>query len=343
MTITDIDHDKKIHYEFGGPIGVLNMIIFFPILMWYLSFCVIHNNGHLSYMNELTMNSLYTSLLSFYNSIEFTWISFYAYGLFILFQFILAATMPGVIIKGLPVPSTGKKLDYLCNGIASFYMTLFVAFASHIGNSYGLPYTVSLTFIIKNYPSLLTASIIYGFSASILLYLSAFYFNITHRMSGNHIYDFFMGAPLHPRIGIVDLKMFLEIRIPWVFLFFLTLSATIDVLETKGYVSPNMIILLVAHFYYGNACMKGEECIPTTWDIFYEKLGFMLAFWNISGVPLTYCLCSVYLHSQLIKDVSLITPIAFHPVYVFCIFSALSIAYYIWDSSNSQYDFDLIL
>lgn len=32
----------------------------------------------------------------------------------------------------------------------------------------------------------------------------------------------------------------------------------------------------VAHFLYVNACMKGEECIPTTWDVFYEKDGFML-------------------------------------------------------------------
>jgi delta24(24(1))-sterol reductase len=41
--------------------------------------------------------------------------------------------------------------------------------------------------------------------------------------------------------------------------------------------------MILAHFLYANACMKGEECVPTTWDIFYEKFGWMLIFWNISG------------------------------------------------------------
>ena len=30
---------------------------------------------------------------------------------------------------------------------------------------------------------------------------------------------------------------------------------------------------------------KGEECIPQTWDMFHEKWGFMVIFWNFSGVP----------------------------------------------------------
>jgi len=30
---------------------------------------------------------------------------------------------------------------------------------------------------------------------------------------------------------------------------------------------------------------KGEECIPVSWDIFHEKSGFMLIFWNYAGVP----------------------------------------------------------
>lgn len=30
---------------------------------------------------------------------------------------------------------------------------------------------------------------------------------------------------------------------------------------------------------------KGEECIPQTWDMFHEKWGFMVIFWNFAGVP----------------------------------------------------------
>lgn len=63
---------------------------------------------------------------------------------------------------------------------------------------------------------------------------------------------------------------------------------------------------------YANATAKGEHYIPGSWDIFYEKFGFMLvdfvlspaqlrqcdfilllvcaqAFWNLAGVPFLYC------------------------------------------------------
>ncbi len=37
-----------------------------------------------------------------------------------------------------------------------------------------------------------------------------------------------------------------------------------------------MIFILVAQGLYTNAVAKGEECIPTTWDIFYEKFVILL-------------------------------------------------------------------
>lgn len=47
------------------------------------------------------------------------------------------------------------------------------------------------------------------------------------RMSGNIFYDYFMGSILNPRIGILDLKMFAEIKASWMQLFLLTLSAAL--------------------------------------------------------------------------------------------------------------------
>ncbi len=88
--------------------------------------------------------------------------------------------------------------------------------------------------------------------------------------------------------------------------------------------------MVLAHLLYVNACMKGEECIPTTWDIFYEKWGFMLIFWNLAGVPFVYCYSTLYI---------LYTPrsttehtLAYN---IFC-YALLITAYYIWDTSLSQ-------
>lgn len=42
-----------------------------------------------------------------------------------------------------------------------------------------------------------------------------------------------MGAPLHPRLfgGRLDLKMFLEIRVSWIVLFLVSLSACVHEFE----------------------------------------------------------------------------------------------------------------
>jgi delta24(24(1))-sterol reductase len=64
-------------------------------------------------------------------------------------------------------------------------------------------------------------------------------------MSGNFFYDLFMGAPLNPRIFGIDLKMWVEIRIPWVLLFLFTLSACLDQVR---FVAMAFFILFWTHF-----------------------------------------------------------------------------------------------
>jgi len=49
-----------------------------------------------------------------------------------------------------------------------------------------------------------------------------------------------------------------------------------------------MICINIFYWFYSNACAKGEHYIPTTWDMFYEKFGWMLNFWNFAGVPFLY-------------------------------------------------------
>ena len=77
--------------------------------------------------------------------------------------------------------------------------------------------------------------------------------------------------------------MWSEIRVSWVTLFVLTLAAA----AKAGFNSSSML-LLTAHWLYANACQKGEESVPFTLDIFHEKWGWMLIFWNLAGVPFLY-------------------------------------------------------
>ncbi|KAI6096977.1 ergosterol biosynthesis ERG4/ERG24 family-domain-containing protein [Pisolithus croceorrhizus] len=144
-----------------------------------------------------------------------------------------------------------------------------------------------LTEIINNYGHLMSVAMIYGFAVSFGVYFLTVATGNQIRMSGNFIYDVFMGACLNPRIGPVDLKMWAEVRIPWVIVFFLAVSGGCHQYEQYGYVTPNMAFMILATWLYLNACGKGEECIPQTWDMYHEKWGFMVIFWNFAGVPFT--------------------------------------------------------
>jgi delta24(24(1))-sterol reductase len=155
------------------------------------------------------------------------------YGGNIVFQFILALVMPGYKQEGLPVPSLNyKTLIYNCNALYSLYATMATAAVLHYTN------TFRLTEILDNFGHLMSVAMICGFSISFGCYFFAIATGSQIRMSGNFIYDVFMGAILNPRIGSVDLKMWAEVRIPWVIVFFLAVSGGCKQYEELGYITP---------------------------------------------------------------------------------------------------------
>jgi delta24(24(1))-sterol reductase len=168
--------------------------------------------------------------------------------------------MPGVTTQGRPLRHEGgKKLPYYCSAYISWYVTLVIAGALHVTGIFPL-YT-----LIDEFGSIMTVAILSGFLNSIIVHVQAVVRGRTHRLSGYLIYDFFMGAELNPRIGILDFKMFYEVRIPWFILFLTTASVAARQYERYGYVSLEVVFLLGAHFVYANACAKAEQLIITSW------------------------------------------------------------------------------
>ena len=125
-----------------------------------------------------------------------------------------------------------KTLMYNCNALSCLYATLVTSAALHYFNIF------RLTEIIDNYGHLMSVSMIFGFGVSLITYLYAVLTGTATRMSGNFFYDYFMGACLNPRLGSIDLKMWAEVRIPWVIVFFLSVSGACKQYETYGYVTP---------------------------------------------------------------------------------------------------------
>jgi delta24(24(1))-sterol reductase len=321
-----IDHSGE--YEFGGPWFVAVMMVGFPILMWYMWIGATYYDGgfpvpaagqSLGDFAKHCANLVYTGAFPHTKAWLMYWIFFVVEGAFY-------CLMPGIWAYGKPLRHEGgKQLKYYCSAYTSWYATLAIVATLHFTGVFPL-YT-----IIDEFGPLLTVSILSGWLVAIVAYASALARGAQHRMSGNHVYDFFMGAELNPRMfGILDFKMFFEVRMPWYILFLLSCGAAARQWDRYGYVSGEVGFLMLAHFLYGNATAKGEELIVTTWDMYYEKWGFMLIFWNLSGVPLSYCHCTIYLATH---DPATYrwNPYALAALYVSYVF-----VYWIWDSANSQ-------
>ena len=312
-------NDKK-NYEFGGPFGALCFIVFSHLLVYYLWISLTLYQGGLFYPHSLAdLKNLGNLILTSANPTLYAACIYIGY--FIL-QLLLASVMPGVRVKGLQeADKNNVQYEYLCNGISSWYFTLALVFVLNFFN------LLPLSAFADNLGHLLTVSVIAADLIAVGLYVSAYMFKTQYRMSKNVIYDFFMGASLNPRLGKVDFKLFLDIRASWIFLFLLTLSAACKQYESTGTLSYSMGIILTAHLLYTNACMKGEECVPATWDIVYEKCGWMLTFWNMVAVPFMYSFQAYYI---LKNNVQL------SPAFFIVIMTLLLISYYVWDTANSQ-------
>ncbi|TDL23613.1 ERG4/ERG24 ergosterol biosynthesis protein [Rickenella mellea] len=319
--------DKHETYEFGGPWGVTAMMVGFPILMYYLWICLWFYDGQLVFPTSFDdVQPFLTRMWAHVRDDAYP--SAYAFKVYtglIALQLTLAFVIPGYQQEGLPVPSLGyKTLMYNCNAIGCLYATLIISAALHYFHIF------RLTDIIDNYGHLMSVAMIYGFAVSFGTYYFAVWRGEAIRMSGNFAYDVFMGAALNPRLGSVDLKMWAEVRIPWVIVFYLAVSGACKQYEEYGYVTPNMAFMVLATWLYLNACAKGEECIPQTWDMFHEKWGFMVIFWNFAGVPFTYVYSVVYMASHDPSKYRFSTP-----TYI-ALYATLLTAYYIFDTSMSQ-------
>eukprot|EP00299_Pterocystis_sp_00344_P009633 c4113_g1_i1.p1 GENE.c4113_g1_i1~~c4113_g1_i1.p1 ORF type:complete len:470 (-),score=74.51 c4113_g1_i1:47-1327(-) len=305
-------------------------MVVFPLLMFYLWISIKYYDGRL--LLPSSISDVVPTISKFFNHIAVDCFPhIYAakmYITFCVFEMILFMTMPGPIAKGLPIPSENDRiLEYCCNGVWSFYTTCAVAAVLHLTNTW------RVTDIYDNFGPILSCAILSGITVSFATYFLTMLFGKPHRMSGSIIYDIFMGAPLNPRLfgGRLDLKLWSEIRVPWVILFFVSVSCACKQYDQYGFVTPQLWFMCLAHWLYVNACMKGEECIPTTWDFFYEKWGFMLIFWNLAGVPFTYCLSSLYIYQKGPEYFQ-----NFSTTYITTLFIVLLFAYYVWDTANSQ-------
>lgn len=249
-------------FEFGGSLGALALMVGFPLLMWYMWIGATYYGGRVPLPDAgQTWFEFGQHLCALvYKGAYPTAKAWSIYWVFFILQMLFYVYMPGVYNLGRPLKHEGgDRLLYYCSAYCSLYATLAVAAAIHITGIFPL-YT-----LIDEFGSIMSVAILSGFLNSFIVYFQAILRGRTHRLSGARIYDFFVGAELNPRIGLIDFKMFYEVRIPWFIMLLISCSVATRQYETYGYVAPEVVFLVAAHFLYANACGKAEQMIITSW------------------------------------------------------------------------------
>ena len=338
--------------EFGGPAGALAIMLASHVAVYYLHLCVEAAGGDL-YSLPRTLAGLRATWADLRAHATPTFASWCAYLGFLAHQAILALVCPGPVVLGYPcsVPPGERRargvvdaddedaddkdaddkdavpkvrLAYTCNALAAWWCTLgtvAVAVAA-FGDA-------PLVWVADRRGELLTCAVITADLASLAAYAHATLTGAAESTTGQPAYDLFMGAARNPRAfgGKLDWKMWTELRVSWVTLFLLTLASAAKARRRFGAVDPSSAALLLAHWLYANACQKGEESVPFTWDVFHEKWGWMLIFWNLAGVPFAYSVNAAFVASRGPG----LKPGAARLLALF-----LLAAYYVWDTAQSQ-------
>ncbi|GAU88600.1 hypothetical protein RvY_01270 [Ramazzottius varieornatus] len=275
---------RAFEYAFGGPLGVLGIMLALPLainVMILFGICY----------NEDGFAGILERLNGFFDD---CWTALWCLLGWFLFQAVLYLSPLGKDIVGLPL-STGQRLKYRCNGFHAFVVTAGVALIAQFVLGLQLYRLFEIIWPM--------ASVACGlcFALSVYLYIRALFRRTDelaqHGMSGNHIYDFFMGRELNPRTGKFDWKYFCELRpglIGWIML---ELSMVAFEYHTTGSCSLPLVLLTAFHAWYVGDALWNEPALLSTKDIIEEGFGFMLVFGDMAWVPFFYSSQTLYLVS----------------------------------------------
>ncbi|KAF1985184.1 sterol C-14 reductase-like protein [Aulographum hederae CBS 113979] len=332
---------EKHGYEFGGPIGASLISFGLPVACYAATFLCNDVSGcpapSVLHPSTLTLDALKREVgWKGFSGLLNTKALLAAIGWYVL-SLVLYAALPAVEVQGVPLRS-GARLTYRFN---TFTSSVFIMSLAGLGTLiYGSEF-ILWTFIWENHIPLLTSSILISWTLATYVYISSFsvkYPNKEHRelaaggITGNLIYDWYIGRELNPRItipliGEVDIKAFMELRpglLGWVLL---DCAFVARQYYLHGTLTMSILIVTFTQALYVFDAFLMEPAILTTIDIIADGFGNMLAFGDLTWVPFIYSLQARYL--------------AVHPValgFWGCVgvFAVQGTGYYVFRSANNE-------
>ncbi|KAJ2612540.1 erg24, C-14 sterol reductase [Coemansia sp. RSA 1365] len=288
-----------VHREFFGVPGAVTVmaVTVSVVYIWYFSCnaeagCQLPLTGA-RWAHIIAASADYRAYLSLDAIIYYTlWWSWLAMLYFVI---------PCPVVQGVELRN-GHRLQYPINGLSSFLVTLGVALLVYVANG-----PKPFLWIADHYFQLALASMIFSTSQALFVYLYSFRKSPLQNdsnepvmlalagNSGNPLYDFFIGRELNPRIGLLDLKFFNELRpgiMGWVLL---NVSFAMKQQARFGFVSNSMWLVIIPQIWYCIDTLLFERKVLTTMDIVTDGFGWMLSFGDLTWVPAMYSLQARYL------------------------------------------------
>ena len=315
-----------------------------PVLVLALYYAC--NKDHCLGWGPLTIiQSLYYNITHPYGiissvfDIEKLYYSVVIYIGWMVFHILLERILPGEVAEGAPLDD-GSKLKYTISGHLQFWITILAMghIIPQIRTTTQGVYEITrfrsldLSLTYEYYPQLIVVSSIGALILSTYLYLTSFIPGRILAKGGNtgyHIYDFWIGRELNPRIGSFDLKEFCELRPGLIGWFVLNLGMAAQQIKQTRSLSLSMVCVTLFQGVYVWDALFQEKAILTTMDITTDGFGYMLAFGDLAWVPFIYSLQARYLvdHDPQFKLWQIVVIVVIYLVGMF-----------IFRSSNSEKD-----
>jgi 7-dehydrocholesterol reductase len=247
----------------------------------------------------------------------------------VIFQALLFMFLPAQVAYGQRTPA-GHLLAYKVNGFR-VWVLCHVLFFGLSSTGLGL---FPASIIATHWGPLFIAQNVYAYILATFVYIKALYFPShpnDRKFSGSIVYDFIMGVELNPRLfgDLFDFKLFHNGRPGIVAWTLINASFAAAQVESKGYVSKEMLALNLFHVLYVVDFFWNENWYLRTIDIAHDHFGFQLAWGDSVWLPYMYTLQSHYLLRNHV-DLTM-------PVYV-GVWAILIVGYIIFRTANNQKD-----
>ena len=272
-----------------GPLALILCCTPFVILMWYTNTTL---EGSFYRLGELFItNGFFTTIYKIWQPIF--WGSKTAWGIifsFLVFELLLIILLPGKLFYGPATPKNNIPI-YKANGILAFLITMGVfccgSFYLHL---------FSASQIFDNFGDILGALNILSLILCVFLYLKGRYLpsSSDSGTTGNIIFDYYWGTELYPKIGTINLKMFINCRLGMMSWGLILLSYAAKQHELYG-LSNSMMVAIALQLIYITKFFIWETGYLASLDIMHDRAGYYICWGCMVWVPCIYTSPTMYL------------------------------------------------